>query len=241
MVPGTLLEGGAVRCVTPHAHLALTPPRPESGDVAEVEVLPDGSLHLAFDAPLPPPPPPDSFLLPPTLLPASLLPRDFFPAFDYFVGPATHAVARAHCQQLGGDLASIHSQAENDQVVARIAPDGTAVKAHIGFTDMAVEGSFAWTDGTAVTYTNWGPDEPNDNGEGEDCTALAAQHLLYSTWNDVGCEEELGYACRGATLPPPAPPVGVVLELSGGASVERGALRLTAAPEWDDPDWWEEA
>jgi len=53
-------------------------------------------------------------LLPPTLLPASLLPRDFFPAFDYFVGPATHAVARAHCQQLGGDLASIHSQAESD-------------------------------------------------------------------------------------------------------------------------------
>ena len=44
----------------------------------------------------------------------SLLPRDFFPAFDYFVGPATHAVARAHCQQLGGDLASIHSQAESD-------------------------------------------------------------------------------------------------------------------------------
>ena len=82
--------------------------------MAEVEVLPDGSIHLAFDPPPPPPPPPHASLLPPTLLPASLLPRNFFPAFDYFVGPATHAVARAHCQQLGGDLASIHSQAESE-------------------------------------------------------------------------------------------------------------------------------
>ena len=114
MVPGSLVEGGAVRCVTPHAHLALTPARPETGAVAEVEVLPDGSIHLAFDPPPPPPPPPDAPLLPPTLLPTSLLPRDFLPAFDYFVGPATYAVARAHCQQLGGDLASIHSQAESE-------------------------------------------------------------------------------------------------------------------------------
>ena len=118
VVPGTLVEGGAVRCVTPHAHLALTPPRPEAGDVAEVEVLPDGSIHLAFDAPPPPPPPLDSFRLPPTLLSASLLPRDYFAAFDYFDGPATHAVARAHCQQLGGDLASIRSQAGRELTLA---------------------------------------------------------------------------------------------------------------------------
>ena len=134
----------------------------------------------------------------------------------------------------------MRTQAENDQVVARIAPGGSAVKAHLGFTDAAVEGSFAWTDGTAVSYTNWAAHEPNDGGEGEDCTALAAQHLLYSSWNDVRCDEALGYVCRGAT-PPPAPPLGWALELSGGAAIERGALRLTSAPEWDDPDWWDAA
>ena len=95
----------------------------------------------------------------------------------------------------------MRTQAENDQVVSRIAPGGSAVKAHLGFTDVAVEGSFAWTDGTAVSYTNWAAHEPNDGGEGEDCTALAAQHLLYSSWNDVRCDEALGYVCRGATPP----------------------------------------
>ena len=134
----------------------------------------------------------------------------------------------------------MRTQAENDQVVARIAPGGSAVKAHLGFTDAAVEGAFAWTDGTAVSYTNWAAHEPNDGGEGEDCTALAAQHLLYGSWNDVRCDEALGYVCRGATQPP-APPVGWTLELSGGAAIERGALRLTSAPEWDDPDWWDAA
>ena len=45
--------------------------------------------------------------------------------------PCNHATARAHCQQLGGDLASIHSEADNVEAYVLI---WGAERAHIGLT-----------------------------------------------------------------------------------------------------------
>lgn len=44
-----------------------------------------------------------------------------------------------------------------------------------------------------VTYSNWGPGEPNDALAGEDCA-----HISWETyaWNDVGCERNLFYICQ---------------------------------------------
>jgi len=45
----------------------------------------------------------------------------------------------------------------------------------IGLTDVDVEstneGNFFWVDGTAATFFNWGPNEPNNAGN-EDCVAF---------------------------------------------------------------------
>ena len=47
----------------------------------------------------------------------------------FFPGPANFETARAHCQELGGDLASVHSEAENGAAIAAAA--GATI--YIGF------------------------------------------------------------------------------------------------------------
>ena len=52
----------------------------------------------------------------------------------------------------------------------------------IGLNDRSVEGTFVWSNGEAVTYTNWTAGEPNNSGN-EDCA-----HIWSSgTWNDIPC------------------------------------------------------
>ena len=48
----------------------------------------------------------------------------------------------------------------------------------VGGTDMHHEGGWVWMSGAPWGYENWGPDEPNQNGN-EDCTALDSQADSY--------------------------------------------------------------
>jgi hypothetical protein len=66
---------------------------------------------------------------------------------------------RASAVAMGGDLATINNAAENAWVVANMI-GGT--KPFIGLNDAAQEGTFVWADGSASTYRNWQPGEPNN-------------------------------------------------------------------------------
>ena len=133
--------------------------------------------------------------------------------FQFFLGPANHTSARAHCQQLGGDLASIRTPAESDEVRALMMSTENVFSnhpAHIGMTDTAVHGEFVWLDGTAVEFTNWGGGQPDDPSSGEHCVAM---YLAFQgQWWNVKCgsdssdDSPFGFLCRGATLLPSAPP-----------------------------------
>jgi hypothetical protein len=65
-----------------------------------------------------------------------------------------------------------------------------------GFNDRLAEGSFVWSSGDPVTYTNWAGGEPNDMS-GEDCAHIQEE----GTWNDANCSVPLppiplpGYVC----------------------------------------------
>ncbi len=93
--------------------------------------------------------------------------------------------ARDVCLTYGYDLVAVTDAAEQSWVATTATAAGFASDSHfvwIGFNDRSTEGSFVWSNGDAVTYTNWNSGEPNDSS-GEDCAHM------WSTgrWNDIPC------------------------------------------------------
>ena len=84
----------------------------------------------------------------------------------------------------GGNLASITSAEENEQVT-RIA-GGNAVwigGIRTGSGNGPGADHWHWSDGQPWTYNNWNPGEPNNHGGGENRVHLGLQ--APGTWNDV--------------------------------------------------------
>jgi hypothetical protein len=100
--------------------------------------------------------------------------------------------ARATCRGWGYDLLTITS-AREDAFIFEAAVDVADEKWWMGLNDRRIEGRFVWEDGTPVTYTNWGPDEPNDSG-GEDCGQL--NRYADGGWNDEPCGTVLPFICE---------------------------------------------
>ena len=113
-------------------------------------------------------------------------------------GKKTWAEAEVEAVSLGGHLADILSQSEQDFINDTFLLTGTdgannLAVLWIGFTDAAQEGTFVWTTGEPVTYTNWHHDEPNGGPDyDEDYTAINWQPLDSNSstgeWNDTKVE-----------------------------------------------------
>ncbi|MEX2596581.1 MAG: GEVED domain-containing protein, partial [Salibacteraceae bacterium] len=104
---------------------------------------------------------------------------------SYFISKNTASwpAALAAAQSVGGDLVAVNNAAENTFLTGVLQfPSWT------GFNDIAVEGTFVWSNGDPVTYTNWNVGEPNNAGN-EDC-AIYSPALL---WNDAPCAATARY------------------------------------------------
>jgi hypothetical protein len=115
------------------------------------------------------------------------------PPYAYCASATDWNSALAACEGLGYSLATIGDAAENTTVSARAA--GIAGGGWwIGLSDQAVEGTFAWADGAAVTYERWYSGEPNDWGAGEDCAGT--NYNITTRWNDWPCGDLLPFICE---------------------------------------------
>ena len=94
--------------------------------------------------------------------------------------------AQARALQLGGNLVTINDQAEQDWLTLNFHNyQGVDIDLWTGFNDVAVEGTFEWTSGQPVTYTNWDIGEPNNGAGGiEDFCAMRKNNPL-ALWNDL--------------------------------------------------------
>ena len=90
--------------------------------------------------------------------------------------------AKAYCESLGGYLATITSQEENDAVFAYILDQGYD-SAYFGLTDEETEGTWKWVTSEKMDYTNWHPGEPNSENEHEDY-GMFYYKFPDGTWND---------------------------------------------------------
>ena len=105
--------------------------------------------------------------------------------------------ARDYCREHYDDLASIHSDAENDAITevcrTMVSVTGdceTDSACWIGGNDMSHEGRWAWSDGSAWDYGNWNQGEPN-GGDGENLANIWINHGdcddgRVGKWNDYG-------------------------------------------------------
>lgn len=102
----------------------------------------------------------------------------------YALAPATTwTAAEALAQSVGGHLASIGSQAENDFILATFgAFGGVDRRLWIGFTDRDAEGQWAWSDGSEAAFTNWNDGEPNNSGGVEHYAEMLGSN---GRWNDI--------------------------------------------------------
>src|SRR5690242_5284696 len=82
----------------------------------------------------------------------------------YLLNPATWTASEAEAVTLGGHLVTINDAAENDYLLTTflpLVPQSTGAL-WTGFSDAVVEGTFTWVSGEPVTYTHFGPGEPNN-------------------------------------------------------------------------------
>ncbi len=92
--------------------------------------------------------------------------------------PSSWTDANAEATALGGYLVSIQNGAENQWLLEHFAGIG---QGWIGFTDNGHEGSFTWTNGQPVTFTNFKSGEPNGGGS-ENFVQI---YLDSGQWNDL--------------------------------------------------------
>ncbi|XP_036000781.1 CD209 antigen-like protein C isoform X2 [Fundulus heteroclitus] len=108
----------------------------------------------------------------------------------YYISPTKKSwqESRAYCQSVDADLMIINSREE--QVFAN------SFKLHmwIGLTDSETEGTWKWVDGSPLTTSYWGSQEPNGKTE-ENCGEIKS-FTTERSWNDGTCSLQLNWICE---------------------------------------------
>ncbi|XP_074840934.1 macrophage mannose receptor 1-like [Carettochelys insculpta] len=111
--------------------------------------------------------------------------------------------ARDFCRAIGGDLATIHSE-EEQNVINKLDRAGHHNSYWMGLSALDPDGGFTWSDGSPVNYENWLEGEPNNYHGNEKCGTFLNGYPGMQ-WNDMYCERLCDWICqirKGATLKP---------------------------------------
>ncbi|XP_076980868.1 pulmonary surfactant-associated protein D [Tamandua tetradactyla] len=98
--------------------------------------------------------------------------------------------AQLVCTQAGGRVASPLSAAENTALEQLVSAHNKP--AFLSMTDTKIEGQFTYPTGEPLTYSNWAPGEPNNNGGAENCVEI----FTNGKWNDKSCREQRLVVCE---------------------------------------------
>ena len=143
----------------------------------------------------------------------------------------------------GGHLAAINSAAEqsfiNDTFLPPPVPRILGRPLWIGLNDAASEGTFVWSNGDALTYSNWSPGQPDNASGGEDYVAIDWQRAItgepddFGQWNDT--------PAVGASFGPyfgiiEAPNLAPVASISGLENLTLGDVLLLDGKRSFDPN-----
>ncbi|XP_069826252.1 CD209 antigen-like protein C [Dendropsophus ebraccatus] len=96
--------------------------------------------------------------------------------------------ARDKCYKMNSVLVMIKNKAESDTLNQLFKTNN---RYWIGLRKDPTDKRWKWLDGTQVSFTKWGKDEPNNAYDIENCT-----EIISSFWNDFPCTETLLYICE---------------------------------------------
>ncbi|XP_028447797.1 galactose-specific lectin nattectin-like [Perca flavescens] len=114
--------------------------------------------------------------------------------FAFYIQTKTWSDAETFCIAAGGNLASIHSDAEHGFIKNYILQmTGVQKTAWIGGTDAVKEGTWFWSDGSNLDYACWNKGEPNNCCGGENC--LTMNWAGANSWNDWACTSKASFVC----------------------------------------------
>lgn len=110
--------------------------------------------------------------------------------YRFYTAGIPYALAERYCEELGGNLVKIESEEKNNVIAQKVKELNKTF--YIGASDEKEEGKFVWRDGSAVTYTNWSQNEPNNAADcgGENYVQMYAN----GKWNDyTGQNVDVGF------------------------------------------------
>lgn len=110
--------------------------------------------------------------------------------YRFYTAGIPYALAERYCEELGGNLVKIESEEKNNVIAQKVKELNKTF--YIGASDEKEEGKFVWRDGSAVTYTNWSQNGPNNSADcgGENYVQMYAN----GKWNDyTGQSVDIGF------------------------------------------------
>jgi hypothetical protein len=106
----------------------------------------------------------------------------------YLITPNTWSGSEAEAENLGGTLAIVKNDAQQQWIFSHFATNGGASRAlWIGLRRQYQGGPFAWVDGTPINYLNWCSGQPDDGNGVEDCVEIWTP---LNGWNDARNSEQ---------------------------------------------------
>jgi len=115
------------------------------------------------------------------------IPSAFFPSYfslKIYSKPLDSFFGKQVCKDVGGYLCSIHSQEEEDIVIALIRKH-SARNTWLGATGWDSGSDWQWDDGTNWNYTKWRTGQPDPHGDDATC--------LYTEANGIPNDHDGGW------------------------------------------------
>jgi serine/threonine protein kinase len=151
--------------------------------------------------------------------------------FKVFNEELTWHEAKAKCEAMGGHLAIVTREGENEFLIGILSEAGASA-AWLGATDELVEGRWLWVDGTVMGYNDWDSvgTQPNNKRGLEHYLAIYRGQNGWK-WCDQpnrSVEQKVGFVCQwDATVGQGQPALRPAVEVPGTAVTWRG-----------DPTYW---
>ncbi|XP_044863743.1 macrophage mannose receptor 1-like isoform X1 [Mauremys mutica] len=112
--------------------------------------------------------------------------------------------ARDFCREIGGDLAAINSEEEEEVIQHSIVDKGLSFRPFwIGLFCLDPDEGFFWSDGSPMRYKNWYNAEPNNEHGIEYCGTVNEEFSM--NWINTHCEHFNDWICqieKGTPLKP---------------------------------------